>query len=826
MTKPMSQSPATSSDAVMSMHQELLTKLTRQVGKTPEDSNERDWFVAASLVVRDRIADRWLATRRVARGSGGKRVYYLSLEFLIGRLLSNSLGNLGITETMRAALAEAGHDLDRLCREEPDAALGNGGLGRLAACFMDSMASLDIDGYGYGIRYEHGLFRQLLRGGEQVEWPETWLERGNPWEFFRPEIAYPIGFGGSVVQSLSADGTPRGVWEPAETVQAQAYDMPLAGLGGQHAITLRLWWAKGGSPINLDAFNRGDHVGAMNERAAAEGISRVLYPGDETAAGLELRLRQEYFFASAALQDIVRRHLRDHRDLRSLPEHVAIQLNDTHPAIGIAELMRQLVDQHGLEWQDAWSIVTQTCSYTNHTLLPEALETWPVSLMERLLPRHMQIIYLINARHLERVQREHSMDERLLASVSLIAEGHERRVRMAHLAFVGSHTVNGVSGLHTDLMKQTIFADLERVCGARIVNQTNGISFRRWLHYANPPLTRLLVETIGPAVLRDPERLEALLPFAEDGEFRARFAAQRRASKATLARLIQESCGVSVDPGALFDVHIKRIHEYKRQFLNILQTIAAYQAIRDEPGADWVPRVKIFAGKAAPSYRLAKQLIRLALDVARVINADPAVRGLLRIAFIPNYNVSLAEQIIPAADLSEQISTAGMEASGTGNMKLALNGALTIGTFDGANVEISERVGREAMFIFGLSAAEVAALWREGFQPRRAIEASPALARALAGIAAGDFSADDPGRYRGLVAGLSDYDRFLVTADFDAYRSAQEAVDARWREPQTWWRDAVRNTAKMGWFSSDRTIRSYASQIWRMPLAAKGNGSV
>ena len=807
--------PAPSAE-VEALRRSILDKLVYEVGGTPERASGRDWFLAAAYATRDRIVDRWHASNAEVAERGEKQVCYLSLEFLIGRLLADALGNLGLTETMRAALAGLGVELDKVFREEPDAALGNGGLGRLAACFMESMASLRIPAYGYGIRYENGLFRQLIQDGQQREVPEDWLSFGNPWEFERSGVTYDVGFGGHVTPQPMLEGGTRLAWHPGEVVRAVAYDTPVVGWRGAWVNTLRLWSARATDPLHLDAFNMGDHVGAQAARVRAEAISRVLYPGDETPAGQELRLRQEYFFASASLQDLIRRHLRLYGGVGNLAEKSAVQLNDTHPAIGVSELMRLLVDEHGVGWEQAWDITRATFSYTNHTLLPEALETWPVPLMERLLPRNMQIIYIINARHLDQARREGASDS-LLAAVSLIDEQHGRRVRMGHLAFVGSHRINGVSALHTGLMRQTVFAELDSVCPGRIVNKTNGITFRRWLLRANPGLTRLLVETLGERVTDDPTVLEELAPHADDPAFRERFVAQRRVAKEALARTIRERAGVAVDPTALFDVQIKRIHEYKRQLLNILQTVALYNAMRAQPMGAWVPRVKILAGKAAASYHQAKLIIRLANDVARVINSDPTLHGLLKVAFLPNYNVSLAETIIPAADLSEQISTAGMEASGTGNMKFALNGALTIGTLDGANVEILEHVGPENIFIFGLTAAEAVKRQRQGFDARAAVAASPELQGVLDAVASGVFSPEEPGRYRGLVEGLLERDSFLVTADFDAYYAAQREVAARWANPAAWWRSAVLNTSHVAWFSSDRTIREYAGDVWGLP---------
>jgi starch phosphorylase len=795
------------------LHEALHAKLLYNIGKTPSRASQRDWLVATALVVRDRVVETWTESARVARAAKAKRVHYFSLEFLIGRLLFDAAGNLGMIDQLRRVLSRSGVSLDDIRAEEPDAALGNGGLGRLAACFMESMATLGLPAFGYGIRYDNGLFRQSIADGWQEERPENWLASGNPWEFQRPELNYTIGFGGSVV---AVEGGKLGYsWVPSETVLAVAFDTPVVGYGNTHANTLRLWSARATDPLKLDAFNRGDHEGALRDRVRAEAISRVLYPGDESAAGQELRLRQEFFFASASLQDMVRRHLDSLGDVHSLAEYNAVQLNDTHPAIGVAELMRILVDIHGVDWDEAWTITRATISYTNHTLLPEALEMWPVVLMERLLPRHMQIIYLLNARHLD-AGRANGADDRLLTALSLIDESHGRRVRMGHLAFMGSHSVNGVSAQHTELMRKTIFRDLDAAMGGQIVNRTNGITFRRWLHQTNPGLTRLLVDTLGERVLKDPMALADLRPFAEDAGFRDAFRQQRRERKAVVIKLAAAQLGLTVDPDALFDVQIKRIHEYKRQLLNVLHAISQYNAIRAHPERNWQPRLKIFAGKAAPGYIFAKQIIRLAHDVARVINGDPTVRGKLQVAFLPNYNVSLAEMLIPAADLSEQISTAGMEASGTGNMKLALNGALTIGTMDGANVEIAERVGAENMFIFGMSTEEVEARRAGGLDARAVIAACPALAEVLDGMRSGVFSPQERDRYKAMADRLEGADPFFVAADFDSYDRAQSLVDAKWADPAAWWRMAVLNTAEMGWFSADRTIEEYAAGTWGM----------
>lgn len=800
-----------SADEVAALRRLIVEKLTYATGRDPMVAGDRDWFVAAALALRDHIVERWLSSTRDANAHGRKRVYYLSLEFLPGRLLLDSLNNSGLTEPMRMALAELGVDLERLRALEPDPALGNGGLGRLAACFMESMASLGIPAHGFGIRYNHGLFQQVIRDGWQHEYPENWLSFGNPWEFERADINYKIGFGGSVERS-SGDGTSPSAWRPDETVIAMAYDTPVVGWRGRHANTLRLWSARAPDPLALETFNRGDHVGALAARTRANAISQILYPSDETPAGQELRLRQEYFFSSASLQDLLHRHLRQYGELLSLPDKCAIQLNDTHPAIVVAELMRLLVDEHRTAWSEAWEITTNTISYTNHTLLPEALETWPVPLMERLLPRHMQIIYEINKQHLDAIDGKPGMPP--LSAVSLIDEHGERRVRMGTLAFLGSHKVNGVSELHTELMRATVFQSLHQLHPRRIVNKTNGITFRRWLHTANPRLTELLCDAIGPEVLDDPMALERLVPLADDAALHEKLLLARRANKAALATLVADRLEIAIDPDALVDVHIKRIHEYKRQLLNILDTISVYLAMRAQPTRNWVPRVKLFAGRAAASYRRAKLIIKLIHDVANMINNDPVVRDQLKVVFLPDYNVSLAEVIIPAADVSEQISTAGMEASGTGNMKLALNGALTVGTLDGANLEILDLVGADNMFTFGLTAEQVEERRHHG-APNFPI--SPALLQVLNAIGAGEFSPDERDRYRDLVNDLTTNDWFMVAADFDAYADTQWKVETRWCDRHAWWRSSVLNTAHMGWFSSDRTIREYASEIWRVP---------
>ncbi|MGJ4973223.1 MULTISPECIES: glycogen/starch/alpha-glucan phosphorylase [unclassified Bradyrhizobium] len=803
--------------AVAEIKSDILAKLRLAIGKEASQATPQDWYHAAALTLRDRIVHRWLTADKESYDAGRKRVYYLSLEFLIGRLFTDALNNMGLMKVFETALGDLGVGLMDLRKCEPDAALGNGGLGRLAACFMESMSTLQIPAIGYGIRYDFGLFRQVIVDGWQHEYPDVWLSFGNPWEFQRPEVVYHVHFGGGV-EHIDDKGRARAIWHPGETVQAVAYDTPIVGWRGQHVNALRLWSARSPDPLKLDVFNSGDYLGASAEEARAEAICKFLYPNDESPAGRELRLRQEYFFVSASLQDLVKRHLGSDGQLRSLAQKAAVQLNDTHPSLAVAELMRILVDLHNFRWDEAWKITIATLSYTNHTLLPEALETWPVELFERLLPRHLEIIYRINAQHLALAEQRAPGDIDYRASVSLIDEKSGRRVRMGQLAFVGSHRINGVSAMHSDLMKETVFHDLNHLYPGRITNKTNGITFRRWLMLANPKLTNLLREACGDAVVDDPTLLSSLESYVADAGFHQKFRAVKHHNKVQLARLIGERMNVRLDPGALFDVQIKRIHEYKRQLLNILEAVALYLDIKDDPQANWVPRVKIFAGKAAASYRYAKLIIKLINDVAEVVNNDPAIGGKLKVVFMADYNVSLAETIIPAADLSEQISTAGMEASGTGNMKLALNGALTIGTLDGANIEIRDNVGADNIAIFGMEADEVMLRRKQGLDASDVIHQSPRLARAIDAIASGAFSPDEPGRFEPIAHALRHLDHYMVSADFDSYYEAQRGIDARWQTVPAWTRASILNVARMAWFSSDRTIREYADDIWNVPV--------
>jgi starch phosphorylase len=803
----------------ISLRDAIRNRLVYSLGRPLAEANIDDWYRATALAVRDRIVDRWLNVRSENRANKKKRVYYLSIEFLLGRLLFDTLINLDLFDETRDALKSFGIDIEDVKNAEHDAALGNGGLGRLAACYMDSMAALGIPGYGYGLRYEHGLFEQRLRDGWQEERPETWLRTGNPWEIPRPEKEYPIGFGGVVEYLGGDDTTARGIWYPAETIIATTHDIPITGWRGEHINMLRLWGARALDPLHLSTFNQGDHIAAMEPRLRAEAITRVLYPSDHSPEGQELRLRQEYFFTAASLRDIIRRHTEQFGDIRTLADHAAVQLNDTHPAVAVAELMRILIDDYEVSWDDAWQITRSTLGFTNHTLLPEALETWPVELFGRLLPRHLQIIYLINWLHLKNATDRGLTDADFLSRVSLIEERGARRIRMAHLAFIASHHVNGVSALHTDLLGKTVFHDLMRVAPTHLVNKTNGISFRRWLFKANRELTGLIADTIGPRFLDDPERLIDLEKYADDTAFVARYREARSDNKMALLDALPADLASGVDPNSLFDIQIKRIHEYKRQLLNVLGAIAFYQGIKDNPQATIPPRVKIIGGKAAPSYARAKLIIKLASDVARVINNDPACAGRLRMLFVPNYSVSLAESLIPAADLSEQISTAGMEASGTGNMKLSLNGALTIGTLDGANIEIRERVGADNFFLFGMTADEVERRKQERFEGAMAVNASPRLRAAIEALKSGVFSDGDRERFAPVIDSLMAFDPFMVAADFDAYWDAQREVDRAWLTPNRWWRASILNTARMAYFSSDRAVREYAEEIWRVPVA-------
>jgi len=798
-----------------SLRRALSNRLVYSMGKDPLTATTRDWFHAVAFSVRDHLIRQWMDTMRSYYRTDAKRVYYLSMEFLTGRLLSNSLLNLGMYDEYREALSEMELDLDELREQEQDAALGNGGLGRLAACLLDSMATLSLPGYGYGIRYEYGMFFQRIEQGFQVEHPDSWLRYGNPWELLRPEVFYPVKFGGRVTASTDEHGRLRHDWVEAEEVMAMASDTPVPGYGTDTVNNMRLWSAKSSRDFNLQYFNEGNYIRAVEQKTGSENLSKVLYPDDSTSRGRELRLKQQYFFVCASLQDILRRFLTDHSNLSQFPDRVAIQLNDTHPSIAIPELMRVLLDIHGLEWDEAWTITRRTFAYTNHTLMPEALETWPIDLFQRILPRHLQIIYEINHRFLESVSRSCPGDTNLIRRVSIVSEDGSRSLRMMHLAVVGSHSVNGVSRLHTDLMCSTILSDFERLMPGAIINITNGVTPRRWLQQANPGLSALIAEFSGEGWTRDLTQLRELVPLAEYPEFRARFRDVKRSNKERLAAFIAERVGVRVDSSSMFDVQVKRMHEYKRQLLNILHVVVRYTRIREGRPRTEVPRTVIFSGKAAPGYGMAKLVIKLIHEVANVVNHDGSVGEELKVVFIPNYSVSNAERIIPACDLSEQISTAGTEASGTGNMKLGLNGALTIGTLDGANVEMRSAVGEENFFLFGLTAEAVAERRASGYNPWEVYASNEELRHALDMIAGGCFSPDQPGLFRPIFDALtSGGDHFMVLADYASYVACQTRVDDLYLQPDEWTRRAILNVAGMGHFSIDRTAREYAEKVW------------
>ncbi|QHI96692.1 glycogen/starch/alpha-glucan family phosphorylase [Xylophilus rhododendri] len=790
----------------------VANKLIYAVGKDPAAAKAEDWLHAAQLAIRDQLVERWMATTRAQYEQDVKRVYYLSMEFLIGRTFTNAMLAVEQYENMRLALADFGVDLAKLGELEPDAALGNGGLGRLAACFLDSMATLAVPGFGYGIRYEYGMFRQQIQGGQQIETPDYWLAHGYPWEFQRPEVVWRVRFGGHV-ESRTDFGSAN--WVDTHDVLAMAYDSIIPGYGTEATNTLRLWSARATEEIDLSAFNRGSYREAVERKNLSENVSRVLYPDDSTESGRELRLHQEYFFCSASVQDMLHRYLRTHDNFDKVSEKISIHLNDTHPVLAVPEMMRLMLDEHHLDWDTAWGHCQRIFSYTNHTLMHEALETWPVQMMGRVLPRHLQIIFDINAKFMLTIADEHKHDTELMRRLSLIDESGDRRVRMAYLAVLVSHSVNGVSALHSDLMVQSIFADFAKVFPNRFNNKTNGVTPRRWLAQANPPLTALLDQRLGRGWRRDLSQLEALKPMAAQPAFAAAFGRAKRQNKQRLAAWVKQHMDLELNVDALFDVQVKRIHEYKRQLLNLLHVVARYQDILEHPDADHVPRVVIFAGKAASAYAMAKLVIRLINDVATVINQDARVAGKLQVVFMPNYSVSLAEIIIPAADLSEQISTAGTEASGTGNMKLALNGALTIGTLDGANVEMSQSVGLDNIFIFGQTTPEVEALRQSGYQPRSFYNANARLKKALDAIRDGAFSHGEPARYQQIFASLVEWgDKYMLLADFASYLQTQARVDALYRQPEEWIRKAILNVAGMGPFSSDRTIAEYADEIW------------
>ncbi len=793
----------------------------RELAQRSDQGSAVACLTAAAVASRSLLADRWAvtqaddATRSVGLGDGQnpvRRVHYLSMEFLMGRALQNALSALkldGEIAAVRGADA-ATLTMGQVLESEADAALGNGGLGRLAACFLDSFAEVGLPSFGYGLRYEHGMFAQRIQDGRQVEVPDEWLRHGNPWELKRYEINFAIGFGGVVV---SEGGARR--WRPAELVVAEAYDFIVPAHTSERVSTLRQWHATAARPIDLAAFCRGDHAGSAAHIQRADALNWVLYPDDSTPQGRELRLKQEFFLVSASLQDMLARHLREHQDIESFHLHNAVHLNDTHPALAPAELMRLLLDDHGLDWASAWKITSEATSYTNHTLMPEALETWPVPMFQALLPRHLEIIYEINRRFLDEVKARFPGDEEMIKRVSLIDEVGERRVRMAALAIVASTKVNGVSALHSQLMVETIFADYAAIWPSRFINITNGVTPRRWLMQANPTLSALIDRQLGSDWRGDLSALSKLSPLAENAALGAELQAVKRSNKVALADYVRRELGIVINPDSLFDVQIKRVHEYKRQLLNVLHVVARYQAIIANPNGNWTPRVVIFAGKAASAYHTAKSIIQLMHDVARVVNSDPRVGDRLKLVFLPNYSVSLAEMIIPAADLSEQISTAGTEASGTGNMKFALNGALTIGTWDGANIEMAERMGAENMFVFGLRAADVAQMKLLGYDPRLFAEQNRQLKRVVEAIGGGEFSPGEPQRYRSLMDNLLQRDNYMLMADFASYVETQLSVDQLFADRAAWATRALKNIAGMGWFSADRTVREYAEQVWK-----------
>ncbi|WHP82123.1 glycogen phosphorylase [Edwardsiella anguillarum] len=798
--------------SVEALKHSIAYKLMFTVGKDPSVANQHDWLNATLFAVRDRIVECWLRSVRAQYSQDLRQVYYLSMEFLLGRTLSNALMAIGVYDETKKALDEMGIDLDELLNEELDPGLGNGGLGRLAACFLDSMATQGLPANGYGIRYEYGMFKQNIVNGQQAESPDNWLEYGNAWEFVRHNTRYRVRFGGRIQQEGN-----RSRWLETEEVLALAYDQIIPGFDICATNTLRLWSARASSEINLGKFNQGDYFAAVEDKNHSENVSRVLYPDDSTYCGRELRLRQEYFLVSATVQDIISRHLLTHHRLDNLADKVAIHLNDTHPVLSIPELMRLLIDEHHYDWEQAWQAVMQIFSYTNHTLMSEALETWPVDMLGRILPRHLQIIFEINDHFLKEVQNAYPDDDALLRRVSIIDESNGRQVRMAWLAVVASHKVNGVSKLHSELMVTSLFADFARLFPGRFCNKTNGITPRRWLAQANQSLSKVLDGAIGQRWRTDLSMLSELLPHADYPTFIREIQLAKQHNKRQLAMYVALHLNTVINPKALFDVQVKRIHEYKRQLLNVLHIITLYNRILQEPDAERIPRVKIFAGKAASAYYNAKLIIRLINDVARVINADERLGGQLKVVFIPNYSVSLAQLIIPAADLSEQISTAGTEASGTSNMKFALNGALTIGTLDGANVEIRERVGAENMFIFGNTTEEVEALRRNGYNPRDYYERDPELNQALNQIASGLFCPEEPRRYASLFDSLINFgDHYQLLADYRSYVDMQDQVDEVYAHPDEWARKALLNIANMGYFSSDRTIREYADEIWQI----------
>jgi starch phosphorylase len=806
-----------------SIKKSFVNHMEFSLGKDEYAATAQDCYSSIALTARDRLIERWINTQQTYYKQNAKRVYYLSLEFLIGRTLGNSLINLGLDGEADKAMHELGYELEELREKEWDAGLGNGGLGRLAACFLDSLATLELPAVGYGIRYEYGIFFQSIRDGYQIETPDNWLRLGNIWEFPRAEFIYVVNFYGRVEQYSDEKGKLKSRWVDAEEIIAMGYDTPVPGYKNNTVNNLRLWSAKASREFDLNYFNDGDYIKAVSAKSVSENITKVLYPNDNIFEGKELRLRQEYFFVSATVQDIVRRFKKTHSDFREFPDQVAIQLNDTHPAIAIPELMRILLDFEDQTWEEAWDITVKVFGYTNHTVLPEALEKWPVTLVGRVLPRHMEIIYEINRRFLEQLAVLHPGDGEMMRELSIIEEGAEKKVRMANLAIIGSHAVNGVAALHTEIIKSVVFKDFYRIWPDKFNNKTNGITQRRWLKLCNPKLSSLISEKIGENWTKDLFEMKKLIPYANDSEFRERWFDVKKANKENLAKYILSRNNIVVNIDSMFDIHVKRLHEYKRQLLNALHVITLYNRIKDNPGGDFVPRTILFAGKAAPGYYMAKLIIKLINSVAEVVNNDPQVGDRLKVLFLRNYAVSNAEKIIPAADLSEQISTAGTEASGTGNMKFALNGALTIGTLDGANVEIREEVGDDNIFIFGLDTPGVAALKHSGYNPFYYYNNNQELNRVINQIQHGFFSKGHPDLFRPIVDSLLyQGDTYMLFADYESYVNCQQLVSDTYRDKDKWGRMSILNAANMGKFSSDRTISEYAKDIWGVkPVSIK-----
>jgi starch phosphorylase len=791
------------------------THLTYSLAKDEYSATDRDIYESISLTVRDRLIDGWIKTQQAYYNHDVKRLYYLSMEFLVGRTLGNALINLDMYRNTHKAMKEVGYSLEELRDIEWDAGLGNGGLGRLASCFLDSLATLAYPAYGYGIRYEYGIFQQKIKDGYQVEYPDNWLRYGNPWEISRPEYLFPVHYGGKVASFKDIQGVERHEWVDTEEIMAMAHDTPVPGYGNNTVNTMRLWSAKSTREFNFHHFNDGDYQRAVSEKAESETISKVLYPNDNVMQGKELRLKQEYFLVTASLQDIIRRYKKDHETFDEFADKVAIQLNDTHPALAIPELMRLLIDIEKIPWEKAWDITIKTFGYTNHTVLPEALERWSLGLVQKLLPRHLVIIYEINARFLTELKKKFPNDLKRLSRMSIVEEGEDKNIRMANLCIIGSHSVNGVAALHTKILKDSVFRDFYELWPERFNNKTNGITQRRWLKLCNWELADLITETIGDKWITDLFELKKLEKHASDKKFKKRFAEIKHANKVRFAEYIKETTGIEVDADSLFDCQVKRLHEYKRQLLNILHVITMYNRIKDNPSGSFVPRTVIFSGKAAPGYYMAKLIIKLANAVAEIVNNDAEITGKLKVVFVENYSVSIAEKLIPSADLSEQISTAGMEASGTGNMKFALNGALTIGTLDGANVEMKEEVGDENIFIFGLTAEEVTRLRYSGYNPREYFHRNIELRKVIEMIESGFFSPEQPDLFSPIVKSLLDYgDQYMLLADFDSYIKKQEEVSRAYCDQETWITMAILNVARMGKFSSDRTIKEYADGIW------------